>query len=81
MRKRTRKHRGTAGKMVGGFLAFFCLILLTAGMFWAIQGICFLSEGSEGKAARAGSRGSQKRSTVGLLLNRCRICTKKRCCC
>ena len=24
--------------MVGGFLAFFCLILLTAGMFWAIQG-------------------------------------------
>lgn len=38
MRKRTRKHRGTAGKMVGGFLAFFCLILLTAGMFWAIQG-------------------------------------------
>ena len=48
MRKRTRKHRGTAGKMVGGFLAFFCLILLTAG-----------------KAARAGSRGSQKRSTVG----------------
>ena len=23
--------------MVGGFLAFFCLILLTAGMFWAIQ--------------------------------------------
>ena len=38
MRKRTRKHGGTAGKMVGGFLAFFCLILLTAGMFWAIQG-------------------------------------------
>lgn len=38
MRKRTRKHLGTAGKMVGGFLAFFCLILLTAGMFWAIQG-------------------------------------------
>ena len=38
MRKRTRKHRGTAGKMVGGFLALFCLILLTAGMFWAIQG-------------------------------------------
>ena len=36
MRKRTRKHRGTAGKMVGGFLAFFCLILLMAGMFWAI---------------------------------------------
>lgn len=24
--------------MVGGFLAFFCLILLMAGMFWAIQG-------------------------------------------
>ena len=41
MRKRTRKHRGTAGKMVGGFLAFFCLILLTAGMFWAIQGYVF----------------------------------------
>ena len=38
MRKRTRKHRGTAGKMFGGFLAFLCLILLTAGMFWAIQG-------------------------------------------
>ena len=41
MRKRTRKHRGTAGKMVGGFLAFFCLILLTAGMFWATQGYVF----------------------------------------
>ena len=27
--------------MVGGFLAFFCLILLTAGMFWAIQGYVF----------------------------------------
>ena len=37
MRKRTRKHRGTAGKMVGGFLAFFCLILLTAGTLWASQ--------------------------------------------
>ena len=38
MKKRTRKHRGTAGKMLGGLLAFLCLILLTAGMFWAIQG-------------------------------------------
>lgn len=27
--------------MVGGFLAFFCLILLTAGMFWVIQGYVF----------------------------------------
>ena len=42
MRKRTRKHLGTAGKMVGGFLAFFCLILLTAGMFWAIQGLSLI---------------------------------------
>ena len=49
MRKRTRKHRGTAGKMVGGFLAFFCLILLTAGMFWAIQGYVFYQKAGKEK--------------------------------
>lgn len=65
MRKRTRKHGGTAGKMVGGFLAFFCLILLTAGMFWAIQGYVSYQKAVKEKPLAPGSRGSQKRSTVG----------------
>lgn len=52
MRKRTRKHLGTAGKMVGGFLAFFCDPADGRNVL-GNPGICFLSEGSEGKAARA----------------------------
>ena len=67
MRKRTRKHRGTAGKMVGGFLAFFCLILLTAGMFWAIQGYVFYQ-----KAVK-------EKPLAQAVWSRCGICTKKRC--
>ena len=74
MRKRTRKHRGTAGKMVGGFLAFFCLILLTAGMFWAIQGYVFYQ-----KAVKEKPLAQAVEEHSGLLLNRCLICTKKRC--
>ena len=60
--------------MVGGFLAFFCLILLTAGMFWAIQGYV-----SYQKAVKEKPLAQAVEEASGLLLNRCRICTKKRC--
>ena len=64
--------------MVGGFLAFFCLILLTAGMFWAIQGYVSYQKAVKEKplaqAVEEARSGAQWAS-----LNRCRICTKKRC--
>lgn len=64
--------------MVGGFLAFFCLILLTAGMFWAIQGyVSYQKAVKEKPLAQAEEEPEAEHS--GLLLNRCRICTKKRC--
>ncbi len=37
MRKR-RKRRSVFGKVIGGLLAFLVLVLLAAGMFWAVQG-------------------------------------------
>lgn len=38
MTKRRRKRRGVLGKVIGGLLAFLFLIVLAAGMFWAVQG-------------------------------------------
>ncbi len=36
--KKRRKRRSVFGKVIGGLLAFLVLVLLAAGMFWAVQG-------------------------------------------